>query len=97
MAIFIYCGACKTSLKVKDEYSGKIGICPKCGGAIRIATPSEETQRGLPRPATKEQKEQARSLGVKFDERITYKDLHQKIDEILEAQTEILDDAETED
>jgi DNA-directed RNA polymerase subunit M/transcription elongation factor TFIIS len=95
MAIFIYCNHCKSSLKIKDEYAGKIGICPNCGNAIRIATPSEETVRGLPRPATQEQKDQARSLGIAFDERITYKDLHQKIEEALEAQTEILGDAET--
>jgi hypothetical protein len=94
MAIFIHCNHCKSSLKIKDEYAGKVGICPKCGNAIRIATSNEETQRGLPRPATQEQKDQARAMGIAFDERVTYKDLQTKIEEALEAQTEILEDPE---
>jgi len=96
VAIFIYCTSCKSSLKVKDEYAGKIGVCPKCGSRIRIASPTEETHRSLARPATTEQKDQARSLGITFDERITYKDLHALIETALEAQTEIIDDAEAE-
>ena len=80
MAIYIFCTACKESFKVRDEYAGKQGVCPKCGNIIRIASALSETQRGLPRPATKTQKEEARRLGIDFDERITYVDLKKKIE-----------------
>ncbi len=93
MAILIHCTSCHASLKVKDEYAGRVGICPDCGHAIHIASFLEDTQRALPRPATDELKQQAASLGITFDERTTYKALHHKIEAVLEAQTEILDDS----
>jgi len=80
VAIYIFCPACKGSFKVRDEYAGKQGVCPKCGQVIRIASATSETQRGLPRPASKAQKEEARRLGIEFDERITYVDLKKKIE-----------------
>jgi hypothetical protein len=80
VAIYIFCTTCKTSFKVRDEYAGKQGVCPKCGNVIQIASPTTETQRGLPRPATKAQREEARRLGIEFDERITYVDLKKRIE-----------------
>jgi len=80
VAIYIFCPSCKGSFKVRDEYAGKQGVCPKCGQVIRIASSTSETQRGLPRPATAKQKEEARRLGIEFDERITYVDLKKKIE-----------------
>jgi predicted Zn finger-like uncharacterized protein len=80
VAIYIFCPSCKGSFKVRDEYAGKQGVCPKCGHVIRIASATSETQRGVPRPATRVQKEEARRLGVEFDERITYVDLKKKIE-----------------
>lgn len=80
MAIYIFCTSCKASFKVRDEYAGKQGVCPKCGQVIEIADSTAETQRGLPRPATRVQKEEARRLGVEFDDRITYVDLKKRIE-----------------
>jgi predicted Zn finger-like uncharacterized protein len=80
VAIYIFCPQCKGSFKVRDEYAGKQGVCPKCGHVIRIASSTSETQRGVPRPATKAQKEEAHRLGIEFDERITYVDLKKKIE-----------------
>jgi predicted Zn finger-like uncharacterized protein len=80
VAIYIFCTSCKASFKVRDEYAGKQGVCPKCGHVIRIASSASETQRGIPRPATNAQKEEARHLGIEFDERITYVDLKKKIE-----------------
>ena len=80
VAIYIFCPACKASFKVRDEYAGKQGVCPKCGQVIHIASASSETQRGVPRPASPAQKEEARRLGIEFDERITYVDLRKKIE-----------------
>jgi predicted Zn finger-like uncharacterized protein len=80
MAIYIFCPACKGSFKVRDEYAGKQGVCPKCGNVIRIANATSETQRGVPRPATGAQKEEASRLGIDYDERITYVDLRKKIE-----------------
>ncbi len=80
MAIYIFCPSCKGSFKVRDEYAGKRGICPKCGQVIQIASSTSETQRGVPRPATKAQKAEAERLGIEFDERITYIDLKKKIE-----------------
>lgn len=80
VAIYIFCPSCKGSFKVRDEYAGKQGVCPKCGHMIRIASATSETQRGVPRPATRVQKEEARRLGIEFDERITYVDLKKKIE-----------------
>jgi predicted RNA-binding Zn-ribbon protein involved in translation (DUF1610 family) len=80
VAIYIFCTSCKASFKVRDEYAGKQGVCPKCGNVIRIASSASETQRGIPRPATKAQKDEGRRLGIEFDERITYVDLKKKIE-----------------
>jgi predicted Zn finger-like uncharacterized protein len=80
VAIYIFCPSCKGSFKVRDEYAGKQGVCPKCGHVIRIASSTSETQRGVPRPATRAQKEEGRRLGIEFDERITYVDLKKKIE-----------------
>jgi predicted Zn finger-like uncharacterized protein len=80
VAIYIFCPSCKGSYKVRDEYAGKQGVCPKCGHVIRIASSTSETQRGVPRPATRAQKEEGRRLGIEFDERITYVDLKKKIE-----------------
>ena len=52
----IFCPSCKGSFKVRDEYAGKQGVCPKCGHVIRIASSTSETQRGVPRPATRARK-----------------------------------------
>jgi hypothetical protein len=68
------------SFKVRDEYAGKQGVCPKCGNVIQIASATAETQRGVPRPATQAQKTEARRLGIEFDDRITYVDLKKKIE-----------------
>jgi predicted Zn finger-like uncharacterized protein len=80
VAIYIFCPSCKGSFKVRDEYAGKQGVCPKCGHVIRIASATSETQRGVPRPATKAQKEEAQRLGIEFDDRMTYVDLKKKIE-----------------
>jgi predicted Zn finger-like uncharacterized protein len=80
VAIYIFCPSCKGSFKVRDEYAGKQGVCPKCGHVIRIASSTSETQRGVPRPATKAQKEEAQRLGIDFDDRMTYVDLKKKIE-----------------
>jgi predicted Zn finger-like uncharacterized protein len=80
VAIYIFCPSCKGSFKVRDEYAGKQGVCPKCGHVIRIASSTSETQRGVPRPATKAQKEEALRLGIEFDDRMTYVDLKKKIE-----------------
>jgi predicted Zn finger-like uncharacterized protein len=85
VAIYIFCNSCKASFKVRDEYAGKQGKCPKCGHVIQIASATSETQRGLPRPATRAQKEEARRLGLEFDERITYLDLKNLIQEVRSA------------
>lgn len=95
MAILIFCGGCGTSLRVKDDCAGQVGICPKCKGPIFIASPTEDTVLALPRPATQAQKEHARALGIPFDEHVTYKELHRKIEEALESETEIIDDPDT--
>ncbi|MGE3314400.1 MAG: hypothetical protein AB7O26_04730 [Planctomycetaceae bacterium] len=95
MAILIFCSECGTSLRVKDQCAGQVGICPKCKGPIFIASPSDDTVLSLPRPATQAQKDHARVLGIEFDERITYKDLHLKIEQALESETEIIDDPDT--
>jgi predicted Zn finger-like uncharacterized protein len=80
VAIYIFCPSCKGSFKVRDEYAGKQGVCPQCGHVIRIASATSETQRGVPRPATRAQKEEARRLGIEFDERISYVDLKKRIE-----------------
>lgn len=80
VAIYIFCPSCKGSFKVRDEYAGKQGVCPKCGHVIRIASSTSETQRGVPRPATKAQKEEALRLGIEVDDRMTYVDLKKKIE-----------------
>jgi predicted Zn finger-like uncharacterized protein len=80
VAIYIFCPSCKGSFKVRDEYAGKQGVCPKCGHVIRIASATSETQRGVPRPATKAQKEEAQRLGIECDDRMTYVDLKKKIE-----------------
>jgi predicted Zn finger-like uncharacterized protein len=80
VAIYIFCPSCKGSFKVRDEYAGKQGVCPQCGHVIRIASATSETQRGVPRPATRAQKEEARRLGIEFDDRITYVDLKKRIE-----------------
>jgi hypothetical protein len=95
VAILIFCSGCGASLRVKDQCAGQVGICPKCKGPIFIASSDEETVLALPRPATQAQKEQARAMGIGFDEHISYKQLNRMIDEALESETEILDDPDT--
>lgn len=39
----IQCPNCQTQLKIKPEYSGRVGRCPKCSGLIKIP-PSQESE-----------------------------------------------------
>jgi hypothetical protein len=93
VAIYIFCPSCKGSFKVRDEYAGKQGVCPKCGSVIQIASATSETQRGIPRPATQSQKQEAQRLGIDFDERVTYVDLKKKIEAARNAKP--ADDSES--
>ncbi len=36
MAIPVRCAECGTTMKVADQYAGKKGTCPKCGGAVQV-------------------------------------------------------------
>ena len=42
MAIYLTCLKCGQSLKVGDEYGGKMGMCPKCKTSMRIPLKKEE-------------------------------------------------------
>jgi hypothetical protein len=43
MGIRFACNLCERSLNIKRELAGKIGVCPHCGGRIRI--PHEDATR----------------------------------------------------
>jgi hypothetical protein len=43
MGIRFACNHCKNSLNIKRELAGKVGVCPRCGGKIRI--PLEDAQQ----------------------------------------------------
>lgn len=43
MGIRFACNLCEQSLNIKRELAGKIGVCPQCGGKIRI--PLEDAPR----------------------------------------------------
>ena len=40
MPITVTCPACQNTLKVKDEYAGKKGKCPKCQALMPIPGPA---------------------------------------------------------
>jgi hypothetical protein len=46
MGIRFACNLCEHSLNIKRELAGKIGVCPQCGGRIRI--PLDDTPRSQP-------------------------------------------------
>jgi ribosomal protein L37AE/L43A len=46
MGIRFACNLCQHSLNIKRELAGKIGVCPKCGGRIRI--PSIDASHSAP-------------------------------------------------
>lgn len=52
MGIRFACNLCQHSLNIKRELAGKIGVCPKCGGRIRIPSDDSSTSAaGLSRNA----------------------------------------------
>jgi S1-C subfamily serine protease/phage FluMu protein Com len=55
MSIPVGCANCGSTLKVADQYAGKKGKCPKCGGVIqvpKIAQPIQPIEAPAPKPAT---------------------------------------------
>jgi predicted Zn finger-like uncharacterized protein len=42
MAIAVTCPQCGNEFRVKDEYAGKKGKCPSCGGVFRAAAPADD-------------------------------------------------------
>ncbi|HBJ36268.1 MAG TPA: hypothetical protein DDZ51_16260 [Planctomycetaceae bacterium] len=46
MGIRFACNHCEHTLNIKRELAGKIGVCPRCGGRIRI--PLEDAPRSQP-------------------------------------------------
>lgn len=59
MSIVTTCGACGAEFKVRDEFAGKRGKCPKCGRPVQVphivaaeAKPSSGLKRAEPLPST---------------------------------------------
>src|SRR5664279_3759318 len=60
MSISVTCSACTASFKVKDEFAGRRGRCPKCSAIVQVpavASPAPPPQAAsappLPRPDRK--------------------------------------------
>lgn len=54
MSLVVTCETCRTKLSVPDEYEGRVGLCPTCGGNIRLvrqAPPQEPPPPPPPAPA----------------------------------------------
>ena len=91
MPIHVDCPSCRTALKVKDEFAGKRGKCPKCGKTVEIPNrapaptvaaseaKSREQKAPVP-PATERQKEYARELGITFDDNVNRREISKLID-----------------
>lgn len=91
MPIHVECPSCRAALKVKDEFAGRKGKCPKCGKTVEIpnrtpapagAAPeakSSEQKAPVP-PATERQKEYAVELGLTFDDNINRREISKLID-----------------
>ncbi len=47
MAIAVTCQACQFSFRVKDEFAGKAGKCPKCGKIVRVPGDAGSTVSSL--------------------------------------------------
>lgn len=52
MSIAVTCGECKKSFPVKDEFAGKRGKCPHCGGVIQVPEAPRPPDVTSQRPAT---------------------------------------------
>ncbi|NQT17769.1 MAG: M48 family metalloprotease [Planctomycetes bacterium] len=50
MSIAVACGQCKKSFPVKDEFAGKRGKCPHCGGVIQVPKASPPADDAATRP-----------------------------------------------
>lgn len=59
MSIAVACGQCKKSFPVKDEFAGKRGKCPHCGGVIQVPAASAPTDDASTRPGSPAEDEAA--------------------------------------
>jgi S1-C subfamily serine protease len=48
MAISVVCPECEHAFSVRDEYAGKRGKCPKCGGVFRAEAAEAAVSVGIP-------------------------------------------------
>ncbi len=95
MSMYVVCGSCNSTLRLKDDYSGNRAQCPHCKREIDLASLSAETGTARLGSLKKRLKTQARDMGLKFADDADLKELSRLIDEAEQARgRKQLDEAE---